>query len=602
MANMIRIFLLIVLSMMLTSCQHRNDNDLASNGHFTWTDDKQVVFLNGEWSFYKDQLLSPSEIKQTKRKKTMSVPGYWEEARGFGTYELTLHLPEEKIGKVLAISIPKIFSSFNLWIDGKLYWESGVVATETKRAVPSGIPVSTYFVPKSKTLNIVLQVSNYDYRHTGISGPILLGEALDIALKQKRELILRWFSIGSLFIIGLLQINFYVNRRKEPVALFFGLFCLSLTARGFLNGQMEIHYFFPNIDWALITKFQFLIIFLSLILFTQYIALLYPKEINKRITKSIHVISIACITIILITKPIIFSYLFLLFEGLIFFVILYFSYVMGLAIVRKRDGAIIISISFITLATTVILDVLYNMQIINIFAETTIFGFVVLCTAQSYVISKKFADTLYQKESLMNEVEKSQREVILTLGEIIENRSKETGNHVRRVAEYSYLLARKYGLSCEQASLIKNASPMHDIGKVAIPDYILNKPGRLTPEEFEIVKTHTEIGYKMLQHSDRELIKLAAIIAHTHHEKFNGSGYPQGLKGTEIPIEGRITTLADVFDALINPRVYKDPWSLEDVVELINTERGQHFDPGLVDVFMDNIEQFVNINNKFKDR
>lgn len=203
---------------------------------------------------------------------------------------------------------------------------------------------------------------------------------------------------------------------------------------------------------------------------------------------------------------------------------------------------------------------------------------------------------------LNEEVETTQKEIIFTLGEIAETRSRETGNHVKRVAEYSKLLALKYGLPEEEAELVRLASSMHDVGKVAIPDAVLNKPGKLTPEEFELIKEHANYGYNMLNHSNREIIKTAAIIAYQHHEKYNGTGYPNGLKGEEIHIYGRITAIADVFDALGSDRVYKKAWSLEDILELFQRERGQHFDPQLVDIFMENLSGILKIRDQYADR
>jgi response regulator RpfG family c-di-GMP phosphodiesterase len=202
---------------------------------------------------------------------------------------------------------------------------------------------------------------------------------------------------------------------------------------------------------------------------------------------------------------------------------------------------------------------------------------------------------------LNKEVENTQKEVIFTLGEIAEARSKETGNHVRRVAEYSKLLALKYGLSEDEAELIKLASPMHDIGKLAVPDEILNKPDKLTYEEFEIIKNHSVTGYEMLKNSCKVIMKTASIIANEHHEKYNGEGYPQGLAGKEIHIYGRITAVADVFDALCCERVYKKAWPLDAVVEFFKNERARHFDPDLVDILLNNIKDFINIKETFKE-
>jgi len=204
-------------------------------------------------------------------------------------------------------------------------------------------------------------------------------------------------------------------------------------------------------------------------------------------------------------------------------------------------------------------------------------------------------------ESLSQEIEETQREVLFTMGAIGETRSKETGNHVRRVAEYAKLLAVHYGLSEQEAEILKQASPMHDIGKVAIPDSILNKPGRLTEEEFEVMKTHAEIGYQMLKSSKRPILKAAAMIAQQHHEKYDGSGYPQGLKGEDIHIYGRIIALADVFDALGSNRVYKKAWKDSDIFSLLIEQKGKHFDPKLIDLFFNYLPEFIAIRNKFSD-
>ncbi|NLJ72014.1 MAG: HD domain-containing protein [Syntrophomonadaceae bacterium] len=212
----------------------------------------------------------------------------------------------------------------------------------------------------------------------------------------------------------------------------------------------------------------------------------------------------------------------------------------------------------------------------------------------------------YSEKSLANtllneEIENTQKEIIFLMAEIGESRSKETGNHVKRVAEISALLAKLYGISAEETELIKMASPMHDIGKVAIPDAILKKPGKLTDEEFDEMKEHTTIGYKLLKNSKRRIIKSSAIIAYEHHEKWNGKGYPRGLKGEEIHIYGRISAIADVFDALASERVYKPAWPLDRIQQLFIEERGEHFDPVLCQLFLDNFDQFAEIITTYQE-
>lgn len=196
----------------------------------------------------------------------------------------------------------------------------------------------------------------------------------------------------------------------------------------------------------------------------------------------------------------------------------------------------------------------------------------------------------FENVCLNDEIINTQKELIERLGEVVENRHKESAHHVNRVAIVSYILARAYGLSEEESCKIKLASPMHDIGKIAIPDSILLKPDVLSDKEFEVMKTHSQIGKDILSNSKRALLKRAEIIAYEHHERWDGTGYPRGLKGEEIDICGRITAIADVFDALTHERVYKSAWKLEDVLDYIKEQRGKHFEPKLVDLFFENFD------------
>ncbi|CAM3906836.1 PAS domain S-box protein [Arcobacter cloacae] len=212
-------------------------------------------------------------------------------------------------------------------------------------------------------------------------------------------------------------------------------------------------------------------------------------------------------------------------------------------------------------------------------------------------IRKEITDVI----ELHKEIEESQKEIIYKMGEIGESRSNETGNHVKRVANYSKLLATLYGLDEKECDILFTASPMHDIGKVGIPDSILNKPGKLDENEWKIMRKHCVIGYNILKNSKREILKAAAIVAMTHHEKWDGTGYPKGLKGEEIHIYGRITAIADVFDALGSHRCYKKAWEDEKIFELLRDEKDKHFDPKLIDLFFENIDKFIEIRDRYKD-
>ncbi|MFO8156219.1 MAG: response regulator [Thiohalospira sp.] len=192
-------------------------------------------------------------------------------------------------------------------------------------------------------------------------------------------------------------------------------------------------------------------------------------------------------------------------------------------------------------------------------------------------------------------------QVVQRLGRAAEYRDEETGNHVMRMSHICEHVARVIGWDEERCDLILNASPMHDIGKIGIPDVVLQKPGRFDPEERAIIETHAAIGADLLEGDDSELMTMAREIARTHHEKWDGNGYPDGLSGEAIPMAGRIAALADVFDALTSKRPYKTAWTVEAAAELIRENRGTHFDPELADVFLAELPEIVAIRERFAE-
>ena len=200
-----------------------------------------------------------------------------------------------------------------------------------------------------------------------------------------------------------------------------------------------------------------------------------------------------------------------------------------------------------------------------------------------------------------SEIRMRERETLLRLARAGEYRDEETGNHIIRMAKYSRIIAEELGMSRDDAEVIEMAAPMHDIGKIGIRDDILLKPGKLTYEEFEIMKTHTIIGHDILKDSPSKFLQMGGIIALGHHEKFDGSGYPYGKKGEEIPIEARIVAVADVFDALVSERPYKNAWSTQAALEYMESHRGKHFDPEALDAFKSQIDAVAKIQGLLPD-
>jgi putative two-component system response regulator len=239
-----------------------------------------------------------------------------------------------------------------------------------------------------------------------------------------------------------------------------------------------------------------------------------------------------------------------------------------------------------------------------------------LARVKSLLKIKTYYDSLYKSQKQLEEevlvksnqmkkayenAKQASLETVIRLSKAAEYKDEETGAHIRRISHYAAALSRKIGLSDEMVEIILYAAPMHDIGKIGIPEKILLKQGSLDPDEWDIMKQHTTIGAQILHGSKADFIRFAEIIAFTHHEKWDGTGYPQGLKGTDIPLIGRIVAIVDVFDALTTKRPYRDALSVEDSLNFIIERRGTHFDPNMVDAFLEIKDDILGIKAQFKE-
>lgn len=217
------------------------------------------------------------------------------------------------------------------------------------------------------------------------------------------------------------------------------------------------------------------------------------------------------------------------------------------------------------------------------------------------VLSDRAATLAEEVKKATAEIQARERETVERLVRAAEFRDDDTGSHIRRMAQYSWLIAAKLGMPQEFLDMLLQAAPMHDVGKLGIRDNVLLKPGKLTPEEFDIMKGHAVHGYDILKDSTSAMLQMAASIALSHHEKFDGSGYPGGLVGEAIPIEGRIVAVADVFDALTSARPYKKAWPVEQARALLEEGRGRHFDPACVDAFLAEWDAVLDVKRRYQD-
>ncbi len=227
---------------------------------------------------------------------------------------------------------------------------------------------------------------------------------------------------------------------------------------------------------------------------------------------------------------------------------------------------------------------------------------IVLARVKTQMTLLQYQRNLEQKlEERTEEIVLTRMEVIRQLGRAAEYKDNETGTHILRMSAYTKIISKKIGLDNVRAELIFLSAPMHDIGKIGTPDHILRKNGELSPEEWEIVKAHPLQGAEIIGNHQSALLQTARVVALTHHEKFDGTGYPYGIKGYDIPLAGRIVAIADVFDALTSQRPYKEPWNLERAVEYLVAQKGKHFDPELVDAFLSCMDEIKEVMAKFKD-
>lgn len=222
---------------------------------------------------------------------------------------------------------------------------------------------------------------------------------------------------------------------------------------------------------------------------------------------------------------------------------------------------------------------------------------------KAHMKDKEEKDNLEHKiQEKENELDLARLEVIQKLELATEYKDPETGNHINRMSRFCYIIAKEYGFSNHKAEILLNAAAMHDVGKIGIPDSILLKPGKLSEEEWNVMTKHTEIGAKIMKRNASELLDVAYIVAYQHHEKWNGEGYPLGLKDEMIDINARIAAVADVFDALTSDRPYRKAWSTDQAIKYINDEKGKHFDPQVVDAFNNSIDEILTIRSSYNNK
>lgn len=431
------------------------------------------------------------------------------------------------------------------------------------------------------------------------------------------------FVLGVLFImIGLAACIIFAAQFRQVIFLAFSAFCLSLGM--YTIARTELKQFLLGNSYQLWGMTEILALYMIPFAITSFCMLILKPAKYQPLRWMWHLSAVYGIgsVILAAVRPNLLMLMLTPFEAFLLITILVTIVHSVIALMRGNTEAQIFTLGAAIFGACGIFDILQEMSIIHRAFFVTHWGIFIFIACLTYILGRRivliyqnmqiYSAELEQKnffikeahdemENLYQEIELTQKEVIFRLSEVAEARSKETGNHVRRVAEYARLLAVSSGLSSQEVDILKLATPMHDIGKLGIPDAILHKPDKLTPDEFDIIKTHTHIGHEMMRKSERPIFSAASIVAYEHHERFDGKGYPRGLAGNDIHIYGRITAIADVFDSLASDRCYKKAWELDRILSFMEQERGKQFDPDILAHFFKNIENMLVIRDLYQD-
>ncbi len=606
------------------------------------------VDLEGEWEFYWKEHISPKDFAGTilpKKPEFISVPGCWNNykfsnskltGKGYATYRLTVTMDNPKSG--LALRLQVIQTAFSIFVNGKRVSAVGVPGSDEHSTKPYYRPHIIQCYPETGNMEIVLHISNFHHKLGGPWGVIRLGTSKKITYEWIKALNMELFVFGAVFIMGLYHIGLFLFRKSDRSLLFFGFFCLLISFRILATGEIYLIHLWPDISWNIVIKIEYFTYFLAIPTFCSFIYNLFPREFSKKFLNGVVFLGFLFFFLTAIFPIKNTSHTIPTYQIITIISGIYSIYTLILATFRKRELAIILLAGVFILFLSAINDILYAADIIQTMYMSQI-GLMVFIFFQAFFISIRFSkafmtvenqslELLDMNEALKNEIRRGKKlekdldsshadvqnarsAIILGLAKLAEYRDEDTGAHLERIREFSKILAEslskkeKYSgyITMEYITDIYSSSILHDIGKVGVSDSILLKPGKLTAQEFERIKQHPVIGGNAIDSVEskfqgRSFLTLGKQIAYYHHEKWDGTGYPEGLAGEEIPLSARIVALADVYDALTSKRTYKEAFSHEKSYKIILSDRGSHFDPDIVDAFLECEDVFKKIREK----
>ncbi|MBI9105009.1 MAG: HD domain-containing protein [Spirochaetales bacterium] len=618
----------------------------------TWNfEENGSIKLEGEWLFFWMEQLDPANSHYQniiERANKIILPGYWTEhsidghkfaAPGYATYFLKIILPDNS--SRMAVNIGNVQTSYSLYIDGKKRAGVGIPGTTKESTTPHYSSKVIAFNPNKNEANLLIHVSNFHHRDSGLWATIRFGNEMEIRNSWDNRRFLDIFLGASIFIMAAYHIFLFWFHRRDKAALYFGFFCLLLALRAVITGELTAFSLFPDIPWSIFLKIEYTTFYFSVPLFLLYLYSLFNINFSKTILKIIVLSGVIFTLFVLLTPTKVFTRSMEIYQIITLFVGSYGIFILIKAVRKKERSSMILLFGFLLLFLIVVNDILYANQIIatGMFAP---FGLLIFLFSQAVLLARRSGYTIFKfeqqtielgKTNLLlrdeiqekrklekdlldsyKQVEQSRDGIILGLAKLAEYRDEDTGEHLERIREYCRVLTEKLAEHPDYMNYISDgyikdiykSSILHDIGKVGVHDNVLLKPGKLTDEEFEKIKMHPRIGGDAISNVEksidiRSFLTLGKEIAYSHHEKWDGSGYPFGLNGKDIPLSARITALADVYDALSSERPYKKAFSEEKTAEIILQGRGTHFDPDIVDSFIKCRSEFKKIRQRMED-
>ena len=595
--------------------------------------------LNGEWEFYWKTFLPPDAPPHQRPSPSalITVPGAWNSividdenlpGIGYATYRLTILLPEESAESLqLGLIIRKIRSSFRLFVNGRRVVGSGVTTVGRDSAEPGHFPQVTVLPLTGERMELILHAANFYHYSGGIWNSIVIGGENEIRQTQIAHVSIEMVILGCIFVTALYHFFLWLFRPEDKLLLIFSMYCLIITLKIFTSSNTHGFDILP--DAALIPAYNigYITFFMSVPAFYYYIHLMFPTVFHRTVARIILAIGILLSICMFILPAEISTRLSAVFEIITALTGLYLLYVLIRAVHLKLENARTVAFGCAALGAAVLNDFLHGARVIST-GYLLFWGIFVFILVQAWIMSRrtiKLLNTVEQQTvergELIRELTEAHRNftisrlgTILGLAKLAEYRDSDTGFHLERIREYSCILTRcltdhpKYRdyINEEYINDIYHSSILHDIGKVWVKDSVLLKKGPLTEDEFAHIQQHAVKGGDIIRDIENHIgtptyLTLGREIAYGHHEKWDGSGYPRGLRACDISLSARIVSVADVYDALTSKRPYKPPFSHAKAVSIIREGRGFHFDPDLVDVFLIINKDFEKICLKFSD-